>query len=279
MNRILKKTFLNPEVILLDVEAPLIAERRKAGQFVVLRAVATGERFPLTIVDSDAKAGTITLIYQVVGRSTTELATLGAGDEIKDILGPLGHPTEVKKVGTVLAVGGGVGIALLYPIAKAMKEAGNRVVSILGARNTSLLILKDEMSRISEQTHVITDDGSSGRQGLVTDVMKDYLRGGSPSDLVICVGPAVMMKDVVAITKPANIPTIVSLNPIMVDGTGMCGGCRVTVGGKTKFACVDGPEFDGLQVDFDELMHRQRFYREEEQHSAAYCKLTPDKKA
>jgi NAD(P)H-flavin reductase len=261
------------------VEAPLIARKRKAGQFVVLRAVTTGERFPLTIVDSDPGAGTIELIYQVVGRSTRELAALEVGDDIKDILGPLGHPTEVRKVGTVVAVGGGVGIALLYPITRAMKEAGNRVVSILGARNTSLLILKDEMAGISDQIHVITDDGSSGRQGLVTDVLKDYLWGGGPAELVVCVGPAIMMKAVVAITKPSNIPTIVSLNPIMVDGTGMCGGCRVSVGGKTKFACVDGPEFDGLTVDFDELMHRQRFYRDEEAHSSEYCKLNPQRKA
>ncbi len=279
MNRIVRKTYLNPEVIRIDVEAPLVAKKRKAGQFVVLRALETGERFPLTIVDSDPDAGTVTLIYQVVGRSTRELAVLGEGDSIPDLLGPLGHPTEVRKVGTVLAIGGGVGIALLYPIARAMKEAGNTVVSFLGARNTSLLILRDEMEKISDQAHVITDDGSSGRKGFVTNLVKDYLAGGGRADLVLCVGPAVMMKAVVAITLPGNIPTIVSLNPIMVDGTGMCGGCRVTVGGKTKFACVDGPEFDGLQVDFDELVHRQRFYRDEEQHSALHCKLNPQKKA
>ncbi len=275
MNRIARKQYLNPEVIRMDVDSPLVARKRKAGQFVVLRALDTGERFPLTIVDSDPRAGTVTLIFQVVGRSTRELAALNEGDSIPDLLGPLGHPTDVKKLGTVLAVGGGVGIALLYPIAKAMKEAGNTVVSFLGARNTSLFILKDEMTAISDKANIITDDGSSGRKGFVTDLLKEYLASGSKADLVVCVGPAMMMKAVVAITKPANLPTIVSLNPIMVDGTGMCGGCRVTVGGKVKFACVDGPEFDGLAVDFDELVHRQRFYRDEEQHSAEYCRLKP----
>ncbi len=278
MNKIVRKEFLNPEVIGIEVEAPLIARKRKAGQFVVLRAKETGERFPLTIVDSDGEAGTVTLIYQVVGRSTIELAALGEGDFIPDILGPLGHPTEVKKVGTVLAIAGGVGIALLYPIAKAMKEAGNRVISMLGARNTSLLILKDQIAAISDATEIITDDGSSGRKGFVTELLKAHLDRGGPADEVVCVGPAVMMKAVCGITRARKIPTIVSLNPIMVDGTGMCGGCRVTVGGKVKFACVDGPEFDGLQVDFDELVHRQRFYLDEEKHSAHYCKINPEKK-
>jgi len=275
MNKITRKEYLNPEVIRIDVDSPLIAKKRKAGQFVVLRAAPTGERFPLTLVDSDPETGAITLIYQVVGRSTRELAALEVGDDILDILGPLGRPTEVKKVGTVVAVGGGVGIALLYPIAKAMKEAGNRVVSILGARTSSLLFLRDEMAAISDLVEIITDDGSSGHKGLVTEPLKQYLDLGAPADEVVCVGPAIMMKAVVAVTKPRNIPTVVSLNPIMVDGTGMCGGCRVSVGGKTRFACVDGPEFDGLQVDFDELMHRQRFYRDEEAHSSEYCKLNP----
>jgi ferredoxin--NADP+ reductase len=277
MNKIVRKQYLNPEVIRLDVEAPLVARKRKAGQFVVLRALDTGERFPLTIVDSDPDAGTLALIFQVVGRSTRELAALNEGDSIQDLLGPLGHPTDVKKLGTVVAIGGGVGIALLYPIAKAMKEAGNRVVSLLGARNTSLLILKDEMAAISDEQEIITDDGSSGRKGFVTELLKERLDRESVAE-VVCVGPAMMMKAVVAITKARNIPTIVSLNPIMVDGTGMCGGCRVTVGGQVKFACVDGPEFDGLQVDFDELVHRQRFYLDEEKHSAHFCKLNPHRK-
>ena len=278
MNKIVRKDYLNPEVIRIEVEAPLVARKRLPGQFVVLHVLQTSERFPLTIVDSDLKAGTITLIYQVVGRSTEELARLGVGDEIRDLLGPLGRPTEIRKVGTVLAVGGGVGIALLYPIAKAMKEAANRVVSLLGARTKDLLILKDEMARISDRIETITDDGSSGRKGFVTELVREYLEGGGTADEVIVVGPAVMMKAVVDITKPRNVPTVVSLNPIMVDGTGMCGGCRVTVGGRTKFACVDGPEFDGLQVDFNELIHRQTFYRDEEVHSSHYCKLNPRRK-
>jgi len=279
MNRIVRKDYLNPEVIRIDVEAPMIARKRKAGQFVVLRTIPTAERFPLTIVDSNAQAGTITLIYQVIGRSTEELAALDVGDGILDVLGPLGHPTDVRKVGTIVAVGGGVGIALLYPIARAMAEAGNRVVSILGARNEGLLILHNEMEGISEKTLLVTDDGSVGRKALVTEPLKEYIDSGEPIDEVIAVGPAIMMKAVVEITKPRDIPTIVSLNPIMVDGTGMCGGCRVTVGGETKFACVDGPEFDGLEVDFDELMHRQQFYKEEEEHSSHYCRLNPHRKA
>jgi len=278
MFKIVRKEYLNPEVIRIDVEAPLIARKRKAGQFVVLRVFETSERFPLTIVDSDPEAGTITLIYQVVGRSTVELAGLTVGETIQDVLGPLGHPTEVKKVGTVVAVGGGVGIALLYPIAKAMADAGNHVVSILGARNKDLLILAEEMAEISDRTEIITDDGSSGRKGLVTEPLREYIESGGSADQVVVVGPAIMMKAVVALTKPKAIPTLVSLNPIMVDGTGMCGGCRVSVGGETKFACVDGPEFDGLQVDFDELMHRQRFYLEEEERSSHYCKLNPRRK-
>ena len=279
MFTIIRKEYLNPEVVRIDVEAPMIARRRKAGQFVVLRVFKTSERFPLTIVDSDPEAGTITLIYQVVGRSTVELAGLTVGEAIQDVLGPLGQPTEVEKVGTVVAVGGGVGIALLYPIAAAMHEAGNRVVSILGARTKDLLILTEEVAQISERVEIITDDGSSGRKGLVTGPLTAYIESGEPTDKVVVVGPAIMMKAVVDITRPRNIPTIVSLNPIMVDGTGMCGGCRVSVGGETKFACVDGPEFDGLEVDFDELMHRQRFYLGEEKHSSHYCKLNPHRKA
>jgi len=279
MFKIARKEYLNPEVVRIEVEAPLIARKRRAGQFVVLRVLETSERFPLTIVDADPDAGTITLIYQVVGRSTVELAGLTVGEAIRDVLGPLGHPTDVRKVGTVVAVGGGVGIALLYPIAKAMREAGNRVVSILGARTKDLLILVDEMKAISDRVELTTDDGSLGRKALVTEPLREYVESGEPVDEVIVVGPAIMMKACVAVTKPRNIPTIVSLNPIMVDGTGMCGGCRVTVGGETKFACVDGPEFDGLQVDFDELMHRQRFYLDEEKHSSEYCRINPDRKA
>ena len=279
MNRILHKEPLSPEVIRIEVDAPLIAKKRKAGQFIVLRALETSERLPLTIVDSDADAGTITLIYQVVGRATRELASLDVGDAILDVLGPLGHPTHVAKVGTIVGVGGGVGIALLYPIVKAMKDAGNRVVSLLGARNADMLILKAELDAISNELVVVSDDGSTGRKALVTEPLTEYLDSGQPADMVVAVGPAVMMKACVGVTKPKDIPTIVSLNPIMVDGTGMCGGCRVSVGGETKFACVDGPEFDGLAVDFDELMQRQRFYLDEEEHSSHYCKINPDRKA
>jgi len=277
MNRIVRKEELNPEVIRIEVEAPRIARKRKAGQFVVLRALETGERFPLTIVDSDADAGTITLIYQVVGRSTAELAQLGEGDEIRDVLGPLGKPTHVAKVGTVVGVAGGVGIALLYPIARAMHEAGNRVVSFLGARNESLLFLTKELAGISARLETITDDGSSGRKGLVTELLREYLDSGEPADEVVAVGPAIMMKAAVEVTKPLGIPTVVSLNPIMVDGTGMCGCCRVSIGGKTRFACVDGPEFDGHQVDFDELSQRLQAYKEEE--AAAYEKYSCECKA
>jgi ferredoxin/flavodoxin---NADP+ reductase len=279
MNKILRKQFLNPEVIRIDVDASLIAQKRKPGQFVVLRAYETSERFPLTIVDSDPVAGAITLIYQVVGRSTTELAQLEVGDSVSDILGPLGKPTDLRSVGTVVAVGGGVGIALLYPIVKGLRLAGNRLVTFLGGRTSGLLILRDELAALSDRLEVITDDGTSGRKGLVTHLLAEYLDAGGAAGEVVAVGPAVMMKAVVAVTKPRNVPTVVSLNPIMVDGTGMCGGCRVSVGGETKFACVDGPEFDGLQVDFDELMHRQRFYLDEEAKSAHYCKLNPQRKA
>ena len=273
MNRIVKKEYLNPEVVRIEVEAPQIAVKRKAGQFVILRATSRGERVPLTIVDSDARAGTITLIYQVVGRSTRELAMLDRDRSILDLLGPLGQPTHVDKVGTVVAVGGGVGIALLYPIVKAMHDAGNKVVSIIGARNKELLILKDEIEKISTRMEIVSDDGSTGRKALVTEPLIEYIESGEPIDQLIAVGPAIMMKACADIARPREIPTIVSLNPIMVDGTGMCGGCRVTVGGETKFACVDGPEFDGLTVDFDELMHRQRFYTQEEQESSHFCRL------
>ncbi len=264
MYTIAKKEELSPGVKLFVVQAPLIARKCRPGQFVILRIDEDGERIPLTIADFDRDAGTITLIFQEVGHSTRQLGTLAAGDSLLDLAGPLGKPTHIEKFGTVVCVGGGIGVAPVYPIARAFKEAGNKVVSIIGARNADLLIMEKEMAAVSDVFHITTDDGSKGRKGLVIHPLQEMIDAGEKIDLVMAIGPVIMMRSVANVTKPYNIPTVVSLNPIMVDGTGMCGGCRVSVGGKNQFACVDGPEFDAHQVDFDGLMVRQRMYHDHE---------------
>ena len=250
-------------VILNEIEAPKIAAKALPGQFVILKANETGERIPLTMADTDAEKGTITVIYMVVGKSTALFKTLKVGDGYQDVIGPLGKPTHIEKVGKVVCVGGGTGIAVLHPITRAYKEAGNHVIAIIGARSKDLLILEDQMRAASHELHVCTDDGSYGHHGFVTEVLKQVLEK-EKIDQAVGIGPVPMMKFVSKITQDFNVPTLVSLNPIMVDGTGMCGGCRVTVGGQTKFACVDGPEFDGHQVDYDELMRRLQAYCEDE---------------
>lgn len=260
-------------VVLNEIEAPLIARKAKPGQFVIMKANETGERIPLTMADSDPEKGTITVIYMVVGKSTALFKTLQVGDAYQDVIGPLGKPTHLEKVGTIVCVGGGTGIAVLHPITRALKEVGNHVISIIGARSKDILILEDQMRAVSHELHVCTDDGSYGHHGFVTDVMKDIL-DNKKVDLVVAIGPVPMMKFVSKITKDYNVKTMVSLNPIMVDGTGMCGGCRVSIGGKTKFACVDGPEFDGHQVDYDELMQRLQAYCEQEKQCYdEFCRL------
>ncbi|MEA3429517.1 MAG: sulfide/dihydroorotate dehydrogenase-like FAD/NAD-binding protein [Thermodesulfobacteriota bacterium] len=260
-------------VILNDIEAPLIARKAKPGQFVIIKANEKGERIPLTIADSDPEKGTITVIYMVVGKSTALFKTLQVDDTYQDVIGPLGKPTHLEKVGTVVCVGGGTGIAVLHPITRSLKKIGNYVISIVGARSKDILILEDQMRAVSHELHVCTDDGSYGHHGFVTDVMKDVL-DNKKVDLVFAIGPVPMMKFVSKITKDYNVKTMVSLNPIMVDGTGMCGSCRVSIGGKTKFACVDGPEFDGHQVDYDELMQRLQAYCEQEKQCYdKFCKI------
>ena len=251
---------------MIEVEAPEISQKALPGQFVVLRIDENGERIPLTIADSDPSAKKIKIIFQEAGASTMQLACLNSGDDILDLLGPLGMPAHIEKIGTVACVGGGVGIAEIYPVAKAYKKAGNKVISILGARNKELLIYSDEISKVSDETHLVTDDGSSGRKGFVSDVLKEVIEKEKIT-LVSAVGPTIMMKVVSDLTKPYGVRTLVSLNPIMLDATGMCGVCRVTIGGKIKFACVDGPEFDGHEVDFKELMSRQKAYLAEEKDS------------
>ena len=260
-------------VILNEIEAPLIAKKAKPGQFVILKANEDGERIPLTMAETDPEKGTITIIYMVVGKSTALFRDLKVGDAYQDVIGPLGKPTHVEKLGRVACVGGGTGVAVLHPITRAMKQAGNDVVCIIGARNKDLLILEDRMKAASHELKVCTDDGSYGHHGFVTDVLKEELAKGDIKQ-VVAIGPVPMMKAVSNITKEHNVPTLVSLNPIMIDGTGMCGGCRVTVGGETKFACVDGPEFDGHLVNYDELMLRLRAYCEEEKQCMDdYCRL------
>ena len=250
-------------VILNEIEAPSIARKAKPGQFVILKANETGERIPLTMADTDPEKGTITVIYQVVGKSTALFKTLQVGDGYQDVIGPLGKPTHLEKIGKVVCVGGGTGIAVMHPITRGLKEIGNHVIGIIGARTKDLLILEDHMRAASHELHVCTDDGSYGHHGFVTNVLKEVLEK-EDIKLVVAIGPVPMMKFVSKLTAEYNVPTLVSLNPIMVDGTGMCGGCRVSVGGETKFACVDGPEFDGHQVDYDELMLRLQAYCEDE---------------
>jgi len=250
-------------VILNEIEAPLIARKAKPGQFVILKATEDGERIPLTMAETNPEKGTITIIYMVVGKSTALFKTLQVGDGYQDVIGPLGKPTHLEKVGTVVCVGGGTGVAVLHPITRALKEIGNHVICIIGARSKDLLILEDKMRDASTELHVCTDDGSYGHHGFVTEVLKEVLEKEDVK-LAVAIGPVPMMKFVSLITKEKEVKTIVSLNPIMVDGTGMCGGCRVSIGGENKFACVDGPEFDGHQVDYDELMKRLQAYCEDE---------------
>ena len=262
--KVLSKEEIAPQIKRMVVSAPLIARKAKAGQFVILRVDEYGERFPLTLVDWSPHEGTITLIFQEVGVSTRKLGELNAGDYIEDIVGPLGNPTEIEKYGHVAVIGGGVGTALIYPWVRALKEAGNHITTIIGARSANLLLLEKELSELSDEIYISTDDGTKGMKGFTSDVLRNLLEKGKKFDLVMAAGPVPMMKAVADVTRPYGIKTIVSLNPIMVDGTGMCGGCRVTVGGKTRFACVDGPEFDAHEVDFRELMNRLRTYQDEE---------------
>ena len=260
-------------VILNEIEAPLIAKKAKPGQFVILKANEDGERIPLTMADTDPAKGTITVIYMVVGKSTALFKTLQVGDGFQDVIGPLGNPTHLEKVGKVVCVGGGTGVAVLHPITRALKQIGNDVTCIIGARTKDLLILETQMKAASHDLRVCTDDGSYGHHGFVTDVLKEVLDEGDVK-LVVGIGPVPMMKAVANLTRPYGVQLLVSLNPIMIDGTGMCGGCRVTVGGETKFACVDGPEFDGHAVNFDELMLRLQAYCEEEKECyEEYCTL------
>ena len=267
MNKIIKKEFLSGNVYRMEIEAPRIAQSRKPGHFVIIRISEGGERIPLTIADADAARGTITLIVQIVGCTSAKLSKLNEGDFISDVVGPLGNATHIEKIGTVLCAGGGVGIAPLYPIVQGFKQAGNRVVTILAARSADLIILEKEMAEFSDELVVMTDDGSCGKKGLVTAGMEKVIQR-EKVDQAVVIGPAVMMKFAAITTKKYNIPTMASLNTIMVDGTGMCGACRCSVDGKTKFVCVDGPEFDAHQVNFDEMLQRLGAYKEEEM--AAY---------
>ncbi|MDQ5985060.1 MAG: Dihydroorotate dehydrogenase B (NAD(+)), electron transfer subunit [Syntrophus sp. SKADARSKE-3] len=267
MNTITKKIQLSENVCQMDIEAPEIARKRRAGQFVILKVNETGERIPLTIVDSDAAKGTITIIFQIVGKTTDLMSHLNVGDSFQDIQGPLGNPTEVENYGHVVCIGGGVGVGVIYPITKALKEAGNKVTSIIGARTKDLVILEDEMRKVSDTLVVTTDDGSYGVHGFVSAVLQKMIAEGEKIDRVFAIGPVPMMRVVADVTRSHEIKTIVSLNAIMVDATGMCGACRVAVAGKTKFTCVDGPEFDGHEVDFDILTKRLRMYCEEEKKS------------
>lgn len=273
MHTILEKGQLSDEVFKMTVEAPLIAEECRPGQFILLQIREDGERIPLTIADSDKKRGTINLIFQTVGKTTHLLAELKVGENILNLVGPLGKPTHIDKVGTVVCVGGGIGVAPLYPIAKAMKAAGNKLVVIIGARNKELIILEKEMKVIADELIVCTDDGSYGRKALVTAPLKEMCESTKAPHLVVAIGPPIMMKFCAETTRPFHVPTVVSLNTIMIDGTGMCGGCRVTVGGKTKFVCVDGPEFDGHLVDFDNMMQRLGAYKKHENAAHEQCHL------
>jgi ferredoxin/flavodoxin---NADP+ reductase len=268
---IMSKTLLAPNVYHLEVDAPLIAERRKPGQFVMVRANEQGERIPLTIVDSDPVAGTVTLVVQTLGEGTRMLCQIERGEPILDIAGPLGMPTDVSYIGETACVGGGIGVAPLYPIAKGLARNSNKVTSFIGARTQELIILEDQMRAVSDELVVATDDGSYGFDGFVPQALGERLAAGYKPDLVVAIGPLPMMRAAAEVTRPYGIKTIVSLNPIMVDGTGMCGGCRVTVGGERMFACVDGPEFDGHLVDYDELASRQRTYHDQES-----CRIGPN---
>lgn len=264
MNKIVYKEELNSTVTLMKVDAPLVAKKAQPGQFIILRVDRDGERIPLTIADTDTEKGTVTIIFQIVGATTGKLNLLNEGDYINDFVGPLGKPTETEGYKRVAVIGGGVGNAIAYPLAKKFHDQGSTVYSIAGFRNRDLVILEKEFREISDKYILMTDDGSAGEKGLVTDALKNLIESGADLDCVIAIGPLVMMKFICLLTKQYGIKTIVSMNPIMVDGTGMCGGCRLTVGGKIKFACVDGPDFDGHLVDFDEAISRTSIYRTQE---------------
>lgn len=274
MFKIISKESLNPTVSKMVIDAPLIAKKAEPGQFIIFRAKEDSERIPLTIADFDRTAGTVTIIYQIVGAGTMELDSLKEGECLNDFVGPLGVPSYTEGLKKVAVVGGGVGCAIAYPIAKKLHAQGCEVHSIVGFRNKDLVILEDDFNAVSDKLVMMTDDGSHGTKGLVTDALESLIQEGNKYDEVIAIGPLIMMKFVCLTTKKYDIKTVVSMNPIMIDGTGMCGGCRLTVGGKTKFACVDGPDFDGHLVDFDEAMHRGTMYKEFETHAReASCNL------
>lgn len=274
MNEVLFTRQLSDEVYEMRVAAPLIAKERKPGQFVIVQLdTHFGERIPLTIADADPREGSITLIFQTVGKTTHRLAELKPGDQLQNLLGPLGSPTHIERFGTVVCVGGGIGVAPLHPIARAMKDAGNKVIIIMGARNKSLIVLEDKMRAIADELIICTDDGSYGRKSLVIHPLAEICARQPKPDLAVAIGPPIMMKACAETTRPFAVSTVVSLNTIMIDGTGMCGGCRVTVGNTTKFVCVDGPEFDGHQVDFDNMMKRLGAYRKHEAVAHEQCHL------
>ena len=278
MFKILKKEEWSPSVFAMEIEAPRVAKKAQAGQFIVLRVNEEGERIPLTIADFNRETGAVLIVFQVIGASTMKLAELNVGDSIVDFVGPLGQPSEIEKFGTVVVVGGGIGVAPTYPIARAMKEAGNKVIAIMGAKTKDILIMEEEMKAVTDEVVVTTDDGSYGMKGFVTNAVQALVDRGEKIDQITAIGPVIMMKSVADATRDLGIRTIVSLNPIMVDGTGMCGGCRVQVGDETKFACVDGPEFDGHLVDFKGLMSRQRMYRDlEAQEKDHVCNIGLDR--
>ncbi|SFT80776.1 ferredoxin--NADP+ reductase [Selenomonas sp. GACV-9] len=263
MFKILKKEELSPNVFSMDIDAPRVAKKAQAGQFIVLRVDEKGERIPLTIANFNRETGVVNIVFQVIGASTMALAAVEPGESIVDFVGPLGQPSEIKKFdGTVVVVGGGIGVAPTFPIARAMKEAGNKVIAIMGAKTKDILIMEDEMKEVTDEILITTDDGSRGIKGFVTYAVQELAQRGEKIAQITAIGPVIMMKSVADCTRELGIHTVVSLNPIMVDGTGMCGGCRVQVGDETKFACVDGPEFDGHLVDFNALMSRQRMYRD-----------------
>lgn len=267
MFKIVSKRELNPTVTMMDIEAPLVAKKAEAGQFIILRTDEDGERIPLTVAGYDREKGTVKIIFQIVGATTEKLNHKQVGDYLADFAGPLGRPTETEGLKKVCVVGGGVGCAIALPVAQKLHEQGCEVHSIIGFRSKDLVILEDEFAACSDKLTVMTDDGSHGRKGVVTVPLKEAIDAGENYDEVITIGPLIMMKFVVGVTKPVNVKTVVSMNPIMIDGTGMCGGCRLTVGGKVKFACVDGPDFDGFEVDFDEAMKRGAMYRDFERHA------------
>ena len=273
--KIVKKNMLNPQIFLMEVEAPLIAKKAEPGQFIILRIDEYGERVPFTIADYDREKGTVTIIVQIVGKTTKDLALLEAGDSLRDFAGPLGMPTPLDGKKKVAVIGGGLGTAIAYPQAKKLHKLGADVTVITGFRSKDLIILEEELKLVADKLIIATDDGSNGNQGFVTDMLEKEIQSGEKFDEVIAIGPLVMMKFVCKLTEKYGIPTTVSMNPVMIDGTGMCGGCRVTVGGETKFACVDGPDFDGHKIDWDSAMKRGRMFKEYEQKSCAegHCRI------